>query len=95
MLFDGTYFRYMISFCPTPDVADEPHAVIWELFTGQKKRSFHCDNAASWPIFKWNHNGKYFARLTTDTLSVYETPVSEAPHVSAIIHTRYTLIMIF
>lgn len=25
---------------------------------------------------RWSHDGKFFARMTTDTLSIYETPVS-------------------
>lgn len=27
--------------------------------------------------FRWNHDGCYFARMSTETLSVYETPVSK------------------
>ena len=35
---------------------EEPQAVIiWEVMTGQKKRSFHCENASVWPIFKCVH----------------------------------------
>jgi translation initiation factor 3 subunit B len=28
----------------------------------------------TWPAFKWSHDEKYFARLSDDTISVYETP---------------------
>lgn len=27
-------------------------------------------------IFRWSHDGKFFARLAPDTLSVYETEVN-------------------
>lgn len=27
-------------------------------------------------LFRWSHDGKFFARMTLDTLSIYETPVS-------------------
>ena len=27
-------------------------------------------------IYRWSHDGSYFGRITPDTLSVYETPVS-------------------
>ncbi len=27
-------------------------------------------------VLRWSHDGKFFARMTTDTLSIYETPVS-------------------
>lgn len=29
---------------------------------------------------RWSHDGKFFARMTLDTLSIYETPVSEWLH---------------
>ncbi|XP_074648217.1 eukaryotic translation initiation factor 3 subunit B-like [Tubulanus polymorphus] len=68
--------RYMVTFSPIPDTkSDESRAVIiWDILTGLQKRSFHCENASVWPIFKWSPDGKYFARIGTDTLSIYETP---------------------
>lgn len=27
-------------------------------------------------LLRWSHDGKFFARMTSDTLSIYETPVS-------------------
>ncbi|CAH1273290.1 EIF3B [Branchiostoma lanceolatum] len=67
--------RYMVTFSPLIDSKDEPQAIIiWDINTGVKKRGFHCENAAQWPIFKWNSDGKYFARMGQDSLSVYETP---------------------
>lgn len=71
---------YMVTFSPTsasyhhsPDA--EPNAIIiWETRTGAKKRAFHSDSPV-WPVFKWAHNDKYFARMTADgTLSIHETP---------------------
>lgn len=112
--------RYVVTFSPLMDTKEDPQAIIiWDILTGQKKRGFHCESSAHWPIFKsvlcvclslylivkypssriahavmwnkfwrvicllrWSHDGKFFARMTTDTLSIYETPVSR--------HTRYT-----
>uniref|UniRef100_A0A4W3JH05 Eukaryotic translation initiation factor 3 subunit B n=1 Tax=Callorhinchus milii TaxID=7868 RepID=A0A4W3JH05_CALMI len=69
--------RYMVSFSPLLDTKDDPQAIIiWDILTGQKKRGFHCENSAHWPIFKWSHDGKFFARMTQDMLSIYEAPVS-------------------
>ena len=60
--------------------------VVWEVLTGQEKRSFSADrSAAVWPALRWSHNDKYFARLQrverkdgpVETISIYETPVSE------------------
>ena len=37
-----------------------------------EKRSFTADR---WPVFKWSHDDKYFARMSGDgVLSIYETP---------------------
>merc|ERR1712168_1621487 len=67
--------KYIVTFSPQADTHDDPKAIIiWDILTGQKKRGFHCDNASSWPIFKWSHDCKFFARMSLDTLSVYETP---------------------
>ncbi|WAQ97470.1 EIF3B-like protein [Mya arenaria] len=68
--------RFMITFSPMPPKADEPQSiVIFDIRTGQRKRGFNCEQhaQATWPIFKWSSDGKFFARLATDTLSVYET----------------------
>uniref|UniRef100_A0A3Q3IJ18 Eukaryotic translation initiation factor 3 subunit B n=1 Tax=Monopterus albus TaxID=43700 RepID=A0A3Q3IJ18_MONAL len=67
--------RYVVTFSPLMDTKEDPQAIIiWDILTGQKKRGFHCESSAHWPIFKWSHDGKFFARMTPDTLSIYETP---------------------
>uniref|UniRef100_A0A8B9KCC8 Eukaryotic translation initiation factor 3 subunit B n=1 Tax=Astyanax mexicanus TaxID=7994 RepID=A0A8B9KCC8_ASTMX len=69
------FFRYVVTFSPLMDTKDDPQAIIiWDVLTGQKKRGFHCESSAHWPIFKWSPDGKFFARMTQDTLSIYETP---------------------
>ncbi|KAL4239629.1 translation initiation factor eIF-3b like protein [Mactra antiquata] len=66
--------RFMITFSPVPVKSEEPQSiVIFDIRTGQRKRGFNCEAQATWPIFKWSHDGKFFARLAPDTLSVYET----------------------
>ncbi|XP_071954537.1 eukaryotic translation initiation factor 3 subunit B-like [Antedon mediterranea] len=67
--------RYLVSFSPLMDSKDDPKAIIiWDVLTGAKKRGFHCLSTSQWPVFKWSHDGKYFARIGEDSLSVYETP---------------------
>ncbi|KAK9980676.1 hypothetical protein ABG768_000267 [Culter alburnus] len=67
--------RYVVTFSPLMDTKEDPQAIIiWDILTGQKKRGFHCESSAHWPIFKWSQDGKFFARMTQDTLSIYETP---------------------
>lgn len=47
-------FRYVVTFSPLMDTKDDPQAIIiWDVLTGQKKRGFHCESSAHWPIFKW------------------------------------------
>lgn len=52
--------RYLVTFSPLMDTQDDPQAIIiWDILTGQKKRGFHCESSAHWPIFKWSHDGKF------------------------------------
>jgi hypothetical protein len=32
--------------------------------TGAKKRAFHSESPPVWPVFKWAHDDKFFARMT-------------------------------
>merc|ERR1711868_85970 len=66
--------RYLVTFSPQADSREVSAIIIWDILSGVKKRGFSCENASAWPIFKWSHDGKYFARMTPGTLSVYETP---------------------
>ncbi|XP_056265440.1 eukaryotic translation initiation factor 3, subunit Ba [Pseudoliparis swirei] len=67
--------RYVVTFSPLMDTKEDPQAIIiWDILTGHKRRGFHCESSAHWPIFKWSHDGKFFARMTADTLSIYEAP---------------------
>lgn len=50
-------------------------AIIWDIRTGLKKRSFMADaEMTSWPMFRWSSDDRFFARMTFDVLSIYETP---------------------
>lgn len=54
---------------------DKVIKIILKYRTGQEKRSFPPpDEYVTWPIFRWSKDDRYFARLGTDVLSVYETP---------------------
>ena len=59
-----------------PRFTDDSHPIIiWEARTGVKKRSFNVEEGHNWPIFKWSHDDKFFARMTGEgSLSIYETP---------------------
>uniref|UniRef100_A0A8C2E1D1 Eukaryotic translation initiation factor 3 subunit B n=1 Tax=Cyprinus carpio TaxID=7962 RepID=A0A8C2E1D1_CYPCA len=65
---------YVVTFSPLMDTKDDPQAIIiWDVLTGQKKRGFHLQNR-NLVLFRWSPDGKFFARMTQDTLSIYETP---------------------
>lgn len=49
--------------------------IIWDVRTGIVKRCFSSDGPATWPIFLWSQDGRFFARIGYDVLGVYETPV--------------------
>lgn len=47
------FARYVVTFSPLMDTKEDPQAIIiWDILTGQKKRGFHCESSAHWPIFK-------------------------------------------
>lgn len=64
-------------FSPQPEGADQKKLVIFDIRTGMEKRSFMIDGAPVWPIFRWSKDDKYFARISPNLLSVYETPVKK------------------
>lgn len=46
--------RYVVTFSRLMDTKEDPQAIIiWDILTGQKKRGFHCESSAHWPIFKY------------------------------------------
>ena len=69
------YERYLVTYTPRTDLGqDQKRLVIWDILSGQEKRSFFPDGSSVWPIFRWSHDDKYLARMGEDVLSVYETP---------------------
>ncbi|CAB3224414.1 unnamed protein product [Arctia plantaginis] len=67
--------NYIVTFSPTGDRGEDKKLIIWDIRTGQEKRSFPPpDEYVTWPVFRWSKDDKYFARLGADMLSVYETP---------------------
>jgi uncharacterized protein with WD repeat len=55
--------------------SDMKRLIIWDIRTGIEKRNFSSDGPAIWPIFRWSQDDRFFARIGSDVLSVYETPV--------------------
>jgi len=67
--------KYLVTFSPRTTTSEDPSAIIiWDTRTGAKKRAFHAEDPPMLPAFKWTHDDKYFARMTKDGISVFETP---------------------
>ncbi|VVD05701.1 unnamed protein product [Leptidea sinapis] len=71
--------NYIVTFSPTaaatPERPEDKKLIIWDIRSGQEKRSFPPpEEYVTWPIFRWSKDDRFFARLGTDVLSVYETP---------------------
>lgn len=67
--------KYLVTYAPRAEGTDKK-LVMWDILTGQEKRSFFPEGPNIWPIFRWSHNDQYVAYMGDDVLSVYETPVS-------------------
>jgi translation initiation factor 3 subunit B len=68
--------NYLVTCNPSRAGIDDQALIIWCVKSGQKKRAFTCErlkHPLPWPYFKWNFDDKYFARISTDQLLVYET----------------------
>jgi len=66
--------RYLVTFG-----GETSHCIIiWDIFSGLMKRTFQIDMTLKensvWPLFKWSHDGQYFARQTKNAIRIYETP---------------------
>nr|CAI5869782.1 unnamed protein product [Callosobruchus analis] len=73
--------KYLVTYSPQgdPHNPEQKKIIIWDIRTGLEKRSFNPEGTCSWPIFRWSHDDKYFARIgssnnSNDALQVYETP---------------------
>jgi len=62
---------------------DVENLVVWDVRSGKKLRGFTHDprdernqpQAVNWPIFKWNHDGKYLGKSGEGcSIMVYQTP---------------------
>lgn len=67
--------RYLVTFSTVVENPQDPqNIIIWDVKIGTKKRSFTATSAEEWPIIKWSHDGRYFARKSQNLLSIYEVP---------------------
>eukprot|EP00039_Didymoeca_costata_P018547 m.333935 g.333935 ORF g.333935 m.333935 type:complete len:656 (+) comp17247_c0_seq1:73-2040(+) len=72
--------KYIVTWSSdTPSNKNDPQQIIiWDIKSGEKKRGFEAEGDPSWPVFKWSHDDKYFARLKAgEAISIYVTPSME------------------
>lgn len=65
--------NYLVTFSPTlAQKGDQQAIIIWDIRSGAKKRWFPVEESqCPWPLFKWSQDDKYFAKMNSDSLSVY------------------------
>lgn len=64
--------KYLVTYGPT---ATGQKIIIWDIRTGQEKRSFVSDGSASnMSMFRWSHDDRYVARMGDEAIHIYETP---------------------
>lgn len=63
--------NYVVTYAPTPA---GQKIIIWDIRSGQEKRSFVSDGQTSMSMFRWSHDDKYVARMGENAIFVYETP---------------------
>ncbi|CAH0385647.1 unnamed protein product [Bemisia tabaci] len=65
--------QYMVTYSPQTENVNKK-LIIFDIRSGAEMRSFSLEMPAIWPIFRWSKDDKYFARITRNLLSIYETP---------------------
>uniref|UniRef100_A0A6B2E9L5 Eukaryotic translation initiation factor 3 subunit B n=1 Tax=Phlebotomus kandelakii TaxID=1109342 RepID=A0A6B2E9L5_9DIPT len=63
--------QYLVTYGPT---AVGQKIIIWDIRTGQEKRSFISDGVSNLSMFRWSHDDKYVARMDEGAIYIYETP---------------------
>ncbi|KAL1507263.1 hypothetical protein AB1Y20_008112 [Prymnesium parvum] len=64
--------KFIVTWSPETDQAQA--LIVWETATGQKLRAFQGakpEEQLEWPVFKWSHDDRLFARLGDDCIYVY------------------------
>lgn len=72
-----TFNEGAVSKSVAPELSDEdrkPCVIVWDILTGQKRRTFQPSEEITWPMFKWSHDDRFFARQGEDQIQIYETP---------------------
>ncbi|XP_055386757.1 eukaryotic translation initiation factor 3 subunit B [Condylostylus longicornis] len=64
--------NYLVTYGPLPK--NQQNIIIWDIRSGQEKRSFVSENMSSMSMFKWSHDDKYVATMGTNVIHIYETP---------------------
>merc|ERR1711862_174116 len=61
--------NYIMTSLSQNTTSEKEFFAVWDIASGKKLRNFPRGN-----YFKWSHDDKYFARMSEDKISIYETP---------------------
>uniref|UniRef100_A0A7S1YDB3 Eukaryotic translation initiation factor 3 subunit B n=2 Tax=Sexangularia sp. CB-2014 TaxID=1486929 RepID=A0A7S1YDB3_9EUKA len=72
--------RFVVTYSPDAAArdskADPSGCIVWDVRTGKKMRGFFVEedpDEVRWPYFKWSHDDRFFARLGTDVIDIYDS----------------------
>jgi translation initiation factor 3 subunit B len=72
--------RFVVTYSPDAAArdtkADPSGCIVWDVRTGKKMRGFFVEedpDDVRWPYFKWSHDDRFFARLGTDVIDIYDS----------------------
>lgn len=77
--------KYLVTASPQFQEIDNPKdpqcIIVWDIRSGAKLRGYLGDvggnTSAKWPLYKWSFDDKYLARMSEDTISIYEVPTMD------------------
>ena len=74
--------RFLVTWSPEGDLKDA--LILWDVKSGAELRRFAASNEGaemeSWPVFRWSHDGSYFARVGENCIYVYESTTQKLIH---------------
>ncbi len=65
--------RYIMTWDGKDNTEDLKSLLAWNIKTGENLRGFKVAEGSKWPIMKWSYDGEYFARVTENGISIFET----------------------
>ena len=65
--------KFVITWNGRADDKDPRALIVWDVRSGRELRSFKVPEGSEWPIMKWSHDDRFFARMVPNGISVFDT----------------------